>query len=148
MEPLKKLLMMLAMILGVAVHAIAQDDNGEEGKNDGGKLAAYKIAYLTKKLNLSTEEAQKFWPIYNQYEAEVRKTRLDARANKDKVIDTDQKLLDIRKRYDGEFSKAISKEKVNTFFRAEKEFGAVIQRELMERRQQQMLNRRRNKQIP
>lgn len=138
---------MLAMIFSVAVHAVAQEENGEEGKNDGGRLAAYKIAYLTKKLNLSTEEAQKFWPIYNKYEEELRKTRMDARANKDKVIDTDQKLLDIRKRYDGEFAKAISKEKVNTFFRAEKEFGAVVQRELMERRQQQMLKRR-NKQIP
>lgn len=138
---------MLAMIFSVAVHAVAQEENGEEGKNDGGRLAAYKIAYLTKKLNLSTEEAQKFWPIYNKYEEELRKTRMDARANKDKVIDTDQKLLDIRKRYDGEFSKAISKEKVNTFFRAEKEFGAVVQRELMERRQQQMLKRR-NKQVP
>ena len=136
------------MIFSVAVHAVAQEDKAEEGKNDGGRLAAYKIAYLTKKLNLSTEEAQKFWPIYNQYEAEVRKTRMDARANKTKEIETEEKLLNIRKRYDGEFSKAISKEKVNTFFRAEKEFGAVIQRELMERRQQQMLNRRRNKQIP
>ena len=142
---MKKYLLMLVMFLNVAVLAVAQDDKDGDGKADGGRLAAYKIAYLTKKLNLSTEEAQKFWPIYNQYEAEIRKTRQEARKNNAKDLDTDEKLLNIRKRYDGEFSKALSKEKVNTFFRAEKEFGAVIQRELMERRQNQ-LNRKRIRQ--
>jgi len=141
---MKKLFTTTMMIFYVATFAVAQEDKGEEGKRDGGRLAAYKIAYLTRKLNLSTEEAQKFWPIYNQYEAEIRKTRQEARKNKEKDIDTDEKLLNIRKRYDEEFSKAISKEKVNTFFRAEKEFGAVIQRELMERRQQR-INRNRSK---
>lgn len=135
------------MVLNVAVFAVAQDDNDADGKQDGGRIEALKIAYLTKKLNLSTEEAQKFWPIYNQYIGEVRKTRADARANNTKEIDVEEKLLNIRKRYDGEFSKALTKEKVNTFFRAEKEFGAVLRKELLERRQNQ-LNRRRLKQIP
>jgi hypothetical protein len=144
---MKKILIMLAMVLNVAVFAVAQDDNDADGKQDGGRIEALKIAYLTKKLNLSTEEAQKFWPIYNQYIAEVRKTRQDARANNTKEIDVEEKLLNIRKRYDGEFSKALTKEKVNTFFRAEKEFSTVLRKELLERRQNQ-LNRRRLKQIP
>ena len=135
---------MTVMVLNVTALAFAQDDDGNK-KPDGGRLAAYKIAYLTKKLNLSTEEAQKFWPIYNAYEAEIRKTRQDARANKEKEIDTEEKLLKIRKHYDEEFSKALSKEKVNAFFRAEKEFGAEVQRVLMERRQNQ-LNRKRLRQ--
>ena len=112
--------------------------------NDGSKLEALKIAYLTKKLNLSTEEAQKFWPIYNQYMAEVRKTRSDARLNNEKEIDTEDKILAVRKKYDGEFAKALSTEKVNSFFKAEKEFGSYIQKELQERRLQRVDNRRRN----
>jgi hypothetical protein len=143
---MKKYLMMLVMVFGVAGFAVAQDDNAKEGKQDGGRIEALKIAYLTKKLNLSTGEAQKFWPIYNQYIAEVRKTRADARANKTEEIKVDESLLNIRKKYDGEFSKALSKEKVNTFFRAEKEFGTVLQRELLERRQNQLNRRRLNKQ--
>jgi hypothetical protein len=144
---MKKILILLVMLLNVAVFAVAQDDDADNKKQDGGRIEALKIAYLTKKLNLSTEEAQKFWPIYNQYIAEVRKTRQEARANNTKEIDVEEKLLNIRKRYDGEFSKALTKEKVNTFFRAEKEFGTVLQKELLERRQNQ-LNRRRLKQIP
>ena len=141
---MKKLLMILMFVLGAAGFAMAQDEG--DGKNDGGKIEALKIAYLTKKLNLSTEEAQKFWPIYNTYIKEVRQTRIDARLNKKNEIETEEKLLNIRKKYNGEFAKALSSDKVNSFFRAEKEFGAYLQKELMERRQQRMDNRRRIKQ--
>jgi hypothetical protein len=138
---MKKLLLIIGMLVGVAVGAVAQDDADKAG-GDGGRIEALKIAYLTKKLNLSTEEAQKFWPIYNQYMSEIRKTRIDARQNKSDVLGTEEKILDIRKKYNGEFNKALSTEKVNQFFKAEKEFGTVLQKELMERRMQRMDNRR------
>ena len=137
---MKKILLILVFALGVSVVSVAQDEGGEKG--NGGRLEALKIAYLTKKLNLSTEEAQKFWPIYNQYMNEIRTTRIDARQNKEGEIPTEEKLLNIRKKYNGEFNKAMSSEKVNTFFKAEKEFGTVLQKELMERRMQKMENRR------
>jgi hypothetical protein len=41
---------------------------------DGEKLTAYKIAFFTKNLDLTSAEAEKFWPIYNDYSA--RKNRL------------------------------------------------------------------------
>lgn len=140
---MKKLLLIITMFLTVGVAALkAQDDDDKQ--NNGGRVEALKIAYLTKKLNLSTEEAQKFWPIYNKYADEIRKVRLDARANKDKEIDTEEKILGIRKKYNGEFVKALSSEKVNSFFKAEKDFGGFLQKELQERRQQRLDNRRRN----
>ena len=137
---MKKILLILVMALGISVVSNAQDDDGEKG--NGSRIEALKIAYLTKKLNLSTDEAQKFWPIYNQYMGEIRKTRMDARQNKEGELPTEEKLLNIRKKYNGEFNKALSNEKVNTFFKAEKEFGTVLQKELMERRMQKMENRR------
>lgn len=45
-------------------------------KPDYDKMKAYKIAYITDKLNLTAEEAEKFWPIYNENEklmSELRK---------------------------------------------------------------------------
>lgn len=136
---MKKFLLIIMIALGVSASSLAQDD---KEKGPGGRIEALKIAYLTKKLNLSTDEAQRFWPIYNQYMTEIRKTRIDARQNKEGEIPTEEKLLNIRKRYNGEFNKALSSEKVNTFFKAEKEFGTVVQKELMERRMQRMENRK------
>ena len=133
---MKKLLMMWLMFFGVMAMAVAQDDNADDDKNTG-RIEAMKIGWLTKKLNLSPEEAQKFWPIYNQYTAEIRSTRKEARANKTDEIKVQESMLNIRKKYDGEFTKAISKDKVNTFFRAEREFLSEVQKRIIERRQQQ-----------
>jgi hypothetical protein len=137
---MKRILLILLIALGASVVTVAQDDDGKEGA--GSRIEALKIAYLTKKLNLSTDEAQKFWPIYNQYVGEIRRTRIDARQNKEGEINTEEKILNIRKKYNGEFGKALTSEKVNTFFKAEKEFGTGVQKELMERRMQRMENRK------
>lgn len=137
---MKKLLLIVALFLTLSSAILAQDDGGDK-KNPGGKVEALKIAYITQKLNLSTEEAQKFWPIYNKYAAEIRKVRVDGRLNKENEIEIEEKLLAIRKKYNGEFAKALSPEKVNAFFKAEKEFGVVLQRELLERRQQRQEKR-------
>lgn len=130
------------MALGISAVSFAQDDPDNGQKGAGSRIEALKIAYLTKKLNLSTEEAQRFWPIYNEYMGEIRKTRIDARQNKEGEIATEEKLLNIRKKYNGDFNKALSSEKVNSFFKAEKEFGTVLQKELLDRRMQKMENRR------
>ena len=115
--------------------------NAQEG--DGGRIEALKIAYLTKKLNLSPQEAQKFWPIYNNYASELRQAR---GGDKTSEIEREERILNIRKKYSKEFSNALNAEKVNTFFRSEKEFGNYVQKELSERRQlRQQLNNDRNR---
>ncbi|GAB4157293.1 MAG: hypothetical protein Tsb0033_08970 [Winogradskyella sp.] len=35
------------------------------------KIKAQKIAFITDKLELTSEEAQQFWPIYNEFEAKI-----------------------------------------------------------------------------
>ncbi len=139
---MKKYLLIIALFLGFTVAGMSQDDD----RKDGGRIAALKIAYLTRKLNLSTEEAQKFWPVYNKYADEIRKVQIEARQNRTTEIDREEKVLNIRKRFNGVFSKALSVEKVNTFFRVEKEFNGFLQKEMMERRQQRLDNRNRIRQ--
>lgn len=106
---------------------------GVQAQN-GNRLEALKIAYVTKKMDLSPEEAQKFWPIYNLYAAELRQTRQNATKNNQSEIELDESLLGIRKKYNGQFNQVLSAEKVNTFFKSEKEFGVFVQKE-MERRE-------------
>jgi hypothetical protein len=134
---MKRILTILFLIIASLSLGFAQDEQTTL-RNNGGKIEALKIAYLTNKLALSPEEAQKFWPVYNKYMEEIRTTRLDAREKKQNEIVTDEKILTIRKKYSVEFGKVLSSEKVNTFFKAEKEFGNYLQKEIIERRQQRL----------
>jgi hypothetical protein len=136
---MKRILSLILFCLTVSFSALAQD----APKTEVQRLEAYKIAYLTKKLNLSPSEAQKFWPIYNKYQEEVKNLRVDSRQDKKSEIETEEKMLNIRKKYNDEFSKAINNDKVNTLFRSEREFSLMVQKELMERRQQKLDQRRR-----
>jgi hypothetical protein len=100
-----------------------------------GVLEGMKIAFLTKRLALSPEEAQRFWPVYFQYTSEIRQAHLAYREHKNELR-LEEDLLNIKKKYNFEFSKVLPPEKVNEFFRAEKDFGAFVQKE-MQRRQMQ-----------
>jgi hypothetical protein len=120
---MKRFLLLLSFTVSFLI-SVAQ--NGE-------RLEALKIAYITKRLDLSPEEAQKFWPIYNQYAEELKQTRKEAIRNNKSEIELDESLLNIRKKYSVLFGQAISPQKIDIFFKSEKEFGNFVQKE-MERR--------------
>jgi len=111
---------------------------------NGNRLEALKIAYITNKLNLSPEEAQKFWPIYNSYALELRVTRMKAIDNKSSELELDESLLNIRKKYSVLFGQVLPPQKVDTFFKSEKEFGHFVQKEMelrqLKQQQRQLQN--------
>ncbi|MGS2726954.1 sensor of ECF-type sigma factor [Psychroserpens sp. BH13MA-6] len=41
------------------------------------RIQAQKIAFITERLSLTPEEAQKFWPIYNAFEEKTEKIRTE-----------------------------------------------------------------------
>jgi hypothetical protein len=126
---MKKILSVLVLISWFCLPSMAQM---RQQRQPGANIQALKIAFITKRLNLSPEEAEKFWPIYNRYSAEVRQAYLSYRDDKNE-LKLDETLLDIRKKYSVEFLKALSPGKINDFFRAEKDFGAFVQKEAQRR---------------
>lgn len=69
-------------------------------KKDWEKIKSLKVAYITEKLSLDSKEAQKFWPIYNEYEekrhALIRKEHSqikDKLENSDDLSEEDAKKL-------------------------------------------------------
>lgn len=133
---MKKKLLILLLFIGEFV--IAQKPNKFENPN----LEGLKIAYLTKVLSLSSEEAQKFWPVYFSYNDQIRTARKE---NKDNIILFDEKALMIRKKYILEFKNILgSDERANKVFTSEREFGNFIKREIENRQKMrnQMLQNR------
>ena len=45
-------------------------------RNDNEKIKAYKTAFLTEALELTVDEAEKFWPVYNAYSKEYQKIKI------------------------------------------------------------------------
>lgn len=54
------LLLLLIMIAGYA-------QRGRGGEVDRDKLESARVAFITNRLALSSEQAEKFWPVYNKY---------------------------------------------------------------------------------
>tara|TARA_B110000196_G_scaffold302258_1_gene297081 strand:- start:166 stop:627 length:462 start_codon:yes stop_codon:yes gene_type:complete len=105
------------------------------------KIESQKIAFITKALDLSSEEAQVFWPVYNNFSDEmkiIKKKRREvfskARKNRssltekeigniiDERLKMEQKTLDLKVKYNKEFQKVISNKKIAALYHAEEEF--------------------------
>lgn len=138
---------LLTILFLICTLSLFSQQNSLAPEADGSRIEALKIAYITKKLNLSPDEAQRFWPIYNNYATEMRQVRREQRRENVTELATEEKYLTIRKKYNTEFSRALNPDKVNTFFRSEKDFGNIVQKELSERRElrQGLINKERQK---
>ena len=129
---MKKYIFILFLMLGSFSGIKAQ--NGDETRAE--KIESLKIAFITQKLQLTTDEAQKFWPVYNQYENEIR--TLQSGNKNGPALENEEKLLGIRKKYVASFEKVIAPQKVNKLFNVERDFRDILIRRLQNRNQQRM----------
>lgn len=119
--------------------------NGGSDAEIKDRIRAAEIAYLAQKLDLTPDEAQKFWPVYNQYTKEVElliaehRNRTPDRATlregkgPDQELKYEQRMLDIKSRYDREFQRVLPATKAGSVFRSEREFRVQLIRQLKER---------------
>jgi hypothetical protein len=116
---------------------MAQDGIRDESKQ---RLEAIQIAYLTKELSLTTQDAEKFWPVYNKYQDELR--GLLKNSGEEDVLTRQQKALDIRKKYKPDFVKILGTDRTNKLFQSEDKFREMVKRELQNRQKRRAGNQR------
>jgi hypothetical protein len=115
-----------------ATGTIAQNKPAGEGRNmEAKKLQAMEMAFITKELNLTPDEAQKFWPVFNQYRNELKSIAKNQSVNDQ--LERQQKVLDVRKRYREDFSKCVDQQRANKVFGVEAEFRNLVRREFQKR---------------
>ena len=81
----------------LAPTAHAQGGGGLGGGRKGqrlGQLENAKIAFITNRVSLTQEQAQKFWPLYNEFSARRRELNRSGRLLRRDVTDgmTDQQI--------------------------------------------------------
>jgi len=125
------------------------------------KLDAYRVGFFTKKMNLSSEEAEKFWPAYNEYqkkknELQREKIMLVRDFNQNESALSDKELTEIGDNLIATFSKEnelaqefhkklrdlLSPDKVIRYYQAENQWKAQLLNELQENRPAQRQNQR------
>ena len=136
---------MRIMIITFLTLAFTWSASGQERakKNDWqDRIKAEKIAYLTDKMDLSSAEAEKFWPVYNRAEAETKacwklvmeaykaleasidsgKDDKEISALLDKYLDACEKGDGIERKYTTEYRKILSNDKIARLYIAEEDF--------------------------
>jgi hypothetical protein len=128
---MKKLYSVLVLLCWLTLPARSQPPGG----GWGGQLEAMKTTFITTRLQLTPLEAEKFWPIYNLYDLEVKQTNFNFRHTPNaNELQHEKIMLAIREKYSIEFLKAISPGKINDFFLAERDFNRLVQQEMNRRR--------------
>jgi hypothetical protein len=132
---MKQLFSFTLMLLFSSVLLAQQPKNAEQREARREKMESMKIAHIAQKLNLDPKTAEVFWPVYNQYENEMRSLIQATRAqrngedfNVDEMLDREQKALDIKKKFTTQFNKILKPEQVTGLFQAEKEFRQMLMR--------------------
>lgn len=123
-----------------------QDGRGDRQKQHE-QIESQKIAYLTDRLNLTPEEAQKFWPVYNANRDKMKEAFSSFRENHDftpedidamtdaeattflnEQIAHEQKILDYKKDFNKQLEGILSPQKIVKLVEAEKEFKVELMR--------------------
>ena len=96
-------------ILLISFSAFAQE-NGRMKE----RIKAQKIAFITEKLELTSKEAQGFWPIYNEFEAKT-----------DKIKNEDLRAIRTKMRKDPGMSETEASELIVKLIKAEEDLHAA-----------------------
>jgi len=133
------ILMVLAGVFVFAGFNASAQNESHEARME--KYRTEKIAFLTTKLELTSAEAEKFWPVYNQMEKERWEAQKSRRDLEDKVRAAEENLSDaevtkltrdfagsmqkegaLMTSYNEKFLKVLAPKKVLKLYKAENEF--------------------------
>ena len=134
-----KHILTLVLTLLICFNTFSQHKRGNRKK-----VKALKVSYITEKLNLTKQEAEKFWPIYNQFDTKrhnlyhgkrnalkeeiSKKGGIDNLSEKEaklfakKMLAVDKSYYEANENYQIELSRVIPYKKILKLHIAERDF--------------------------
>ncbi|MBA4323011.1 MAG: hypothetical protein C0408_09370 [Odoribacter sp.] len=145
-EVIKRGMVILLLLTGVPFLKItAQSPNLD-------KLNAYKIAFFTRRLNLTPQEAEKFWPVYNEFQdkrnsIQMERQILNRNMYQNELNMSDKDLIDagdkyvalqvqeaaLAQEYHKKFKEILSPIKVIRLYQAENQYRMQLLNELKDK---------------
>ncbi len=145
-----KLKLILPLLLVFSLSVFAQGDKAQEKKERKEKreqIKALKASFLTTELKLTSEESEKFWPVYNAFEEKQYKIRhdkmrplikkidevgldkmseKDALAYLDQLENADEELFSLRKKLVTDLKPIIGPARILKLKKAEEDFNKKL----------------------
>ena len=140
---MKKLISIL-LTLSIAAAALAQPQGnkrpGGQGRPDFEKMKAERVAFITSEVGLTSQEAEAFWPVYNEIEKQQRelvkaereayqalsKALAEGQGNVKALLDAYLKAkgnnVDLHVANAAKYQKVLSAEKAAKFFTCDEKF--------------------------
>src|SRR5437868_4136815 len=126
-------ILIFVLTMFVTMNVFAQDKD---------KVEALRVSFITQKLDLTSAEAQSFWPLYNEYNDKIKSLRKSFRMNYGRQTDfasdkeaedylnaeikLKQNELDAQKEYVEKFKKVLDAKKTGLLRKAEEDFKKEI----------------------
>ena len=150
MNKLSKIVLVLVcgFWYGMTIHAQERDDQEQ--------IKALKVAFFTERLNLNSEEATVFWPLYNEHQAQKEALRkeqresldarfknldavseADARKTLERYLELEEREEELDKMFYQKISREFSAKRTLELFRAERDFRRRLLKEYRKRRGRQ-----------
>lgn len=138
MKPL--FLIMLSCLFGNLAGA---QSFGEEELSSAAldRVKAQRVAFITERIDMTSKEAEKFWPLFNEYEREERQIRRQYQQGQQQIIDMsneeakkflesrfemERELLENKRKYFLLFADIIPPRKLALFPRADRAFKKLL----------------------
>ncbi len=123
------------------------------------KIESARIALITERLGLSPNQAEKFWPVYREYNLQRRELRKEFRETRQgvdmktlteeqsklliqKALDIKQKELNLEKDYSHRMTEVITTQQLFKLKNAEKDFQQMILKRIQDQRHRQDQNQK------
>ncbi|MCK0178223.1 sensor of ECF-type sigma factor [Flavobacteriaceae bacterium S0862] len=152
---MKKIITPLLLLI-ICFSSYAQRDRKEMQE----KIKAQKVAFITDKLDLTSNEAQKFWPVYNAFEEKtnqirrsdlykirsaMKKENLTEKEAQDilvKFMAVEEKMHNAKQQLIKDLGNVISPQKIIKLKIAEDAFNRKLMETYRQRREQRMKNKK------
>ncbi|WP_428658033.1 Spy/CpxP family protein refolding chaperone [Runella sp.] len=141
---MKKIIVVLVCTLFATV-SFAQDGGHQ-------KIENAKIGLITNRLNLTPEQSQQFWPVYNEFDDRKKEIRKQMRklvvetntlttpdekilANIKETLNLQQKEVDLEREYMNKFLKVVNVRQLAELYKAEQMFTQMLIQRLNRKQQ-------------
>lgn len=144
---MKKILFTVTTMLLLLSAAMAQGDHPRHEMIEE-RVEAQRVAFITQRLRLTTEESQAFWPVFNEFEDKMKALKgqlpprpeilkmsdAEAEAYLDNALRIEQEELDLKRSYMKKFKEVLPVQKVAMLGHVERAFNRELLKRIQEGR--------------